>query len=71
MEMAELEHGRVALAATTLNRLSALLGDFLSLHPNVQFRIKSPTESSKIQLLESGEIDFCLGNHPFTAIILC
>lgn len=66
MEMAGLEHGRVALAATALNRLSNLLGDFLSLHPDVQFRIlQSPTEKSKIQLLESGEIDFSFSYHPF------
>jgi DNA-binding transcriptional LysR family regulator len=64
-EMAGLEHGRVALAATTLNRLSNLLGDFLSRHPNVQFRItQSPTENSKIQLPESGEIDFSFSYHP-------
>jgi len=66
VEMAGLEHGGVALAATTLNRLSRLLGEFLSLHPKVQFRIiQSPAENSKIQMLENGEIDFSFSYYPF------
>ncbi|MCH5583965.1 LysR family transcriptional regulator [Shimazuella sp. AN120528] len=65
-ELAGLEHGSVVVAATTLNRLSKLLGDFLSLYPEVQFRIiQSSTENAKIQLIEDGQIDFSFSYQPY------
>lgn len=64
-DMSGLEHGRVSLAVTTLNRFSKLLGAFLSKYPDVSFRvIQVPTEESKTRLL-SGEIDFCFSYQPF------
>lgn len=71
-EMSGLEHGQISLAVTTLTRFSKLLGSFLSVHPNVSFRvIQAPTEESKTQLLESGEIDFCFSYHPFEQPKVC
>lgn len=60
-DLAGLERGSVWLATTTLNRVSELLSPFLSLYPHVNFRItQATTEERKVQLLEKGEIDFCL-----------
>ncbi|NRS19293.1 LysR family transcriptional regulator [Brevibacillus sp. HB1.2] len=60
-DLAGLERGSVLLATTTLNRVSELLAPFLSLYPHISFRItQATTEELKVQLLEKGEIDFCL-----------
>ncbi|MFM1652867.1 LysR family transcriptional regulator [Brevibacillus sp. B_LB10_24] len=62
-DLAGLERGSVYLATSTLDRLSEPLGAFLSLHPDVNFRITQASMEEMTQLLEDGEVDFC-----FTAI---
>ncbi|UHA74666.1 LysR family transcriptional regulator [Paenibacillus sp. 481] len=60
-DLAGLERGSILLATTTLYRVADFLGPFLALHPHVNFRItQAITEDMKIELLEKGEIDFCL-----------
>ncbi|AJY75919.1 LysR family transcriptional regulator [Paenibacillus beijingensis] len=62
-ELAGLEHGSIHLATSTLERLSEPLSAFLSLHPNVNFRITQASMEEMADLLEAGEVDVC-----FTAL---
>ncbi|MDF2958530.1 MAG: LysR family transcriptional regulator [Paenibacillus sp.] len=62
-ELAGLEHGSIHLATSTLDRLSEPLGDFLSLHPEVSFRITQASMDEMSNLVEAGEVDIC-----FTAL---
>lgn len=62
-ELAGLEHGSIHLATSTLDRLSEPLSDFLSHHPEVNFRITQATTEEIAYLLETGEVDIC-----FTAL---
>ncbi|MCR8842414.1 LysR family transcriptional regulator [Paenibacillus sp. SC116] len=60
-DMAGLEQGSILLATTTLHRVADYLGPFLSLHPHVNFRItQAITEEVMVELLDKGEIDFCI-----------
>ncbi len=71
-DMAGLEHGSILLATTTLNRVSELLAPFLALYPHINFRItQASTEELKVQLLENGEIDFCLASSPIDRLGIC
>ncbi|RCW45433.1 LysR family transcriptional regulator [Paenibacillus prosopidis] len=62
-DLAGMERGSIHLAAPTLNRLSGLIGDFLTLHPEVQFHLAQASTEEMVQQLENGQIDFC-----FTAL---
>jgi DNA-binding transcriptional LysR family regulator len=62
-DLAGSERGIIYLATSTLNRLSEPLGAFISLYPEVNFRITQSSMEEMAHLIESGEIDFC-----FTAI---
>lgn len=62
-DLAGLERGSIYLATSTLNRLSEALGAFISLYPEVNFRITQASMEEMAQLMENGEIDYC-----FTAI---
>lgn len=71
-DLAGLERGSVLLATTTLNRVSELLAPFLSEHPHVSFRItQATTDEMKAELLEKGEIDFCLASSPMDRPGVC
>ncbi|TVX91630.1 LysR family transcriptional regulator [Paenibacillus agilis] len=60
-DLAGLERGSVLLATTTLNRIAELITPFLAEYPHINFRItQASTEEMKVELLEKGEIDFCL-----------
>ncbi|WP_040948875.1 LysR family transcriptional regulator [Gorillibacterium massiliense] len=64
-DMTGLEHGQITLAVTTLNRISELLGAFLTRYPDVRFRVtQAPSEEKKSQLLEKGDIDFFFSYMP-------
>ncbi|ANY69420.1 LysR family transcriptional regulator [Paenibacillus sp. BIHB 4019] len=55
------EQNRIALAVTTLNRLSNVLSPYLAQYPDANFRItQASTEQDKLLLLERNEIDFFL-----------
>ncbi|WP_159887272.1 LysR family transcriptional regulator [Paenibacillus puerhi] len=56
-ELAGLEQGSIHLATSTLDRLSDALGDFLALHPDVNFRITQASMEEMTQLVEAGEVD--------------
>ncbi|SFE23111.1 DNA-binding transcriptional regulator, LysR family [Paenibacillus algorifonticola] len=59
--LADQEQNRIALAVTTLNRLSKVLSPYLAQYPDVNFRItQASTEQDKLLLLERNEIDFFL-----------
>ncbi|UUZ92796.1 LysR family transcriptional regulator [Paenibacillus sp. P25] len=62
-ELAGLEHGSIHLATSTMDRLSEPLGEFLSLHPEVNFRITQASAKEMAALAEAGEVDVI-----FTAI---
>ncbi|MGG3621979.1 LysR family transcriptional regulator [Bacillus gobiensis] len=57
-ELAGLEHGTIHLATSTLDRLSEPLGHFLSLHPEVNFRITQVSMEEMEELVEAGKVDF-------------
>lgn len=63
-ELAGLEHGSIHLATSTLDRLSEPLNDFLSHHPEVNFRITQATTEEIAYLLETGEVDICFTAQP-------
>ncbi|XMA23533.1 LysR family transcriptional regulator (plasmid) [Bacillus bombysepticus] len=59
-DLAGLERGSIMLATTTLIRVADILGPFISLHPDVNFRItQAIAVEDLVNLLEKGEIDFC------------
>ncbi|MEC0212895.1 LysR family transcriptional regulator [Paenibacillus ehimensis] len=58
-ELAGLEQGSIHLATSTLERLSEALGDFLTNHPEVQFRLTQASLEEMSGLLERGEVDLC------------
>lgn len=58
-DLAGLEHGSIHLATSTLDRLSEPLNAFLSLHPNVNFRITQASMEEMAHLIEVGEVDIC------------
>nr|WP_019537176.1 LysR family transcriptional regulator [Paenibacillus ginsengihumi] len=58
-DMSGLEQGSIHLATSTLDRLSDALGEFLALHPEVQFKITQASIEEMAHLLESGEVDMC------------
>lgn len=62
-ELAGLEQGSIHLATSTLDRLSDALGEFLALHPEVNFQITQTSMEEMTQLVEAGRVDIC-----FTAL---
>ncbi|MUG44298.1 LysR family transcriptional regulator [Paenibacillus woosongensis] len=58
-ELAGLEQGSIHLATTTLDRLSDALGEFLALHPEVNFRITQASMEEMAHLVETGVVDMC------------
>lgn len=58
-DLAGLEYGSIHLATSTLDRLSETLSSFLTLHPNVNFRITQASMEEMAHLLEVGEVDIC------------
>ena len=62
-ELAGLDQGSIHLATSTLDRLSDALGEFLALHPEVNFRITQASMEEMTHLAEAGEVDMC-----FTAL---
>jgi LysR family transcriptional regulator, transcription activator of glutamate synthase operon len=70
-ELAGLEHGSIHLATSTLDRLSEPLGDFLTLHPEVNFRITQASTEEMANLIESGEVDVCFTALPFKRTGIC
>ncbi|MDQ8737693.1 LysR family transcriptional regulator [Paenibacillus sp. LHD-38] len=58
-DLAGLEHGSIHLATSTLDRLSEPLSAFLSLHPNVNFRITQASMEEMAHLIVIGEVDIC------------
>ncbi|GIP59714.1 LysR family transcriptional regulator [Paenibacillus sp. FSL W8-0186] len=58
-ELAGLEQGSIHLATSTLDRLSDALGEFLALHPEVNFRITQASMEEMAHLVETGEVDMC------------
>ncbi|MFD0717077.1 LysR family transcriptional regulator [Paenibacillus sp. GCM10027626] len=58
-ELAGLEQGSIHLATSTLDRLSDALGEFLVLHPEVNFRITQASMEEMTHLVETGEVDMC------------
>ncbi|OUS76267.1 LysR family transcriptional regulator [Paenibacillus sp. MY03] len=59
-ELAGLEQGSIHLATSTLDRLSDALGEFLALHPEVNFKITQASMEEMTQLVEAGGVDLCL-----------
>ncbi|MCZ8522514.1 MULTISPECIES: LysR family transcriptional regulator [Paenibacillus] len=58
-DLAGLEQGSIHLAASTLDRLSEPLSQFLALHPKVNFRITQASMQKMAHLIEAGEVDIC------------
>lgn len=63
-DMAGLNRGSITLSATIVSSLPDLIGEFLTLYPNVHLRqVLEPTTVIK-RMLEDGEIDLCLTAEP-------
>ncbi|MCQ6560252.1 LysR family transcriptional regulator [Paenibacillus mendelii] len=63
-DLAGMKRGSIAIATTTLNRLSKALGAFRLMYPEIRFRIIQIAPASMedmVQLLEKGEVDLCFG----------
>lgn len=58
-DLAGLENGSIHLATSTLDRLSDPLNAFLTLHPDVNFRITQASMEEMAHLIEVGEVDIC------------
>jgi len=63
-DLAGLEHGEVAFAATTLRWVPELLHAFLARHPHVRFRLIQAETAAMRQQLTRGESDLCLASLP-------
>ncbi|GGD55875.1 LysR family transcriptional regulator [Paenibacillus nasutitermitis] len=63
-ELAGFEQGSIHLATSTLDRLSEALGEFLALHPKVNFRITQTSMDEMTHLVETGEVDMCFTAMP-------
>lgn len=63
-DLAGMKRGVIYLATSTLDRLSEPLGAFLSLYPEVNFRITQASMEEMAELIENGEIDFCFTAMP-------
>lgn len=60
-DMVGLDKGSISISTSSLFRFNDLLGSFLSKYPEVNFKITQTLEQeSRIELLKSNEIDFCL-----------
>lgn len=65
IEQAGLEHGRVFLATSNHICDAELIASFLKTHPEVNLRLtQAITREEKIQLLQAGELDFCVTSLP-------
>ncbi|WP_213527706.1 LysR family transcriptional regulator [Paenibacillus sp. J31TS4] len=63
-ELAGLDQGSIHLATSTLDRLTDPLGEFLALHPEVNFRITQASMEEMTHLVEAGEVDMCFTPMP-------
>ncbi|WP_127532888.1 LysR family transcriptional regulator [Paenibacillus kobensis] len=64
-DMAGLNRGSITLSASIVSTLPDLIGEFLTLYPNVHFRqVMEPAAVIK-RMLEDGEIDLCIQAAPF------
>ncbi|CAG7627196.1 LysR family transcriptional regulator [Paenibacillus allorhizosphaerae] len=63
-ELAGMEQGSIVLATTTLDRFSAPLGEFVSMHPEIHFRITQASLDEMGALLDNGDIDFMISAMP-------
>jgi DNA-binding transcriptional LysR family regulator len=63
-DLAGLEHGQVALAATTLRWVPELLHAFRARYPHVRFRLIQAETAAMRQQLARGESDLCLASLP-------
>lgn len=70
-ELAGLEQGSIHLATSTLDRLSDALGEFLALHPEVNFRITQASMEEMTHLVEAGEVDICFTPLPIDRPDIC
>lgn len=59
-DLAGMERGRVSLATTTHKCFSDVIGDFISLHPEIKLQISQASETEKIAQLRKGDIDLCI-----------
>lgn len=63
-DLAGLENGSIHLATSTLDRLTDPLNEFLTLHPNVNFRITQASMEEMAHLIEVGDVDICFTPMP-------
>ncbi|XID92381.1 LysR family transcriptional regulator [Paenibacillaceae bacterium WGS1546] len=64
-EMAGEEKGSIHLATSTMDRLSEPLGEFVSRHPDVRFRITQASTDEMQRMVETGDVDVIVTPFPF------
>jgi DNA-binding transcriptional LysR family regulator len=65
VDQAGLEQGRIFLATTNHKCDAKLISSFLSIYPEVNLRLTQTTSHErKIELLQGGELDFCITSLP-------
>lgn len=62
--MVQRDHGRVAVAAASLNWLPPLLDRFTVQYPTIEFHLSQCAHAELVQRLESGQCDFCFTSTP-------
>ncbi|MCM3748147.1 LysR substrate-binding domain-containing protein [Paenibacillus pasadenensis] len=63
-DLSQLESSTLELAVTTASTLPNLLREFRSIHPRIQFHVQMQTAQEIAELLNRGEVDFCLSSPP-------
>jgi DNA-binding transcriptional LysR family regulator len=72
VDMAGLERGTVSIDTTFLPQFSDVINIFRSSYPEVHFRISQVfTKEEQEQLLENGELDFCISCKPIKRNGIC
>lgn len=64
LDMAGLNQGSIRLAASIISVLPEILGEFLTLYPNVHFQQVFEPAAVMKRMLEAGEIDLCMMTVP-------
>lgn len=64
VDLAGLDHGRVAVASETLLTLTGLMSAFRAEYPGVELRLYQSSAETMAQQLCAGEVDLCFASQP-------
>lgn len=63
-ELSSPDHGALELGVTSASILPDILRQYRKKRPNIQFHVQMLTTQEMIELLERGEVDYCLSSPP-------